>query len=119
VTHTASIYPRAGLESNYCRNPVPKEGATTIWCFIEGGTPRHFWEYCNPISDQEEVEPEDPVPTQKGKEVQVVGSVYRSLVGETQEGCYKDDRSRDLPNLLKGAKGEPKKCFELAIEKGF
>lgn len=49
VTHTSKIYPQAGLESNYCRNPAPHENGLTIWCFIEGGTPRHFWEYCDPV----------------------------------------------------------------------
>lgn len=49
VTHTPKQYPHSGLESNFCRNPVPNEGAKTIWCFIEGGTPRKFWEYCDPV----------------------------------------------------------------------
>jgi hypothetical protein len=49
VTHTPKIYPKAGLEKNFCRNPAPDEEAKTIWCFIEGGTPLHFWEYCDPL----------------------------------------------------------------------
>lgn len=49
MTHTAKIYPNAGLVKNYCRNPAPDESAKTIWCFIEGGTPLHFWEYCDPL----------------------------------------------------------------------
>jgi hypothetical protein len=49
ITHTPKIYPNSGLESNFCRNPVPHEGAKTIWCFIENGTPRKFWDYCDPV----------------------------------------------------------------------
>ena len=48
-THTPKIYPNKGLDQNFCRNPAPDEDAKTIWCFIEGGTPLHFWEYCDPI----------------------------------------------------------------------
>jgi hypothetical protein len=50
VTHTPKLYPGKGLDKNYCRNPAPDEDAKTIWCFIEGGTPLHFWEYCSPLS---------------------------------------------------------------------
>jgi hypothetical protein len=53
VTHTAKIYPGKGLDKNYCRNPAPDEAAKTIWCFIEGGTPLHFWEYCDPLGGRE------------------------------------------------------------------
>lgn len=49
VTHTKKLYPDKGLDMNYCRNPAPDEAAKTIWCFIEGGTPLHFWEYCDPL----------------------------------------------------------------------
>jgi hypothetical protein len=40
---------------------------------------------------------------------------YKSVVGESQYGCFKDAGSRDLPNLLKAGYGNPKKCFELAM----
>lgn len=49
ITHTPKIYPDKGLDKNYCRNPAPDEDAKTIWCFIEGGTPLHYWEYCDPL----------------------------------------------------------------------
>ena len=49
MTHTKKLYPKAGLDKNYCRNPAPDEDAKTIWCFIEGGTPLHYWEYCDPL----------------------------------------------------------------------
>jgi integrin beta 3 len=54
VTHTTKIYPDAGLVKNFCRNPAPDEDAKTIWCFIEGGTPLHFWEYCDPLTGRNE-----------------------------------------------------------------
>jgi hypothetical protein len=28
-------------------------------------------------------------------------------------GCYKDNRNRDLPTLIKAGYGNPQKCFEL------
>jgi hypothetical protein len=49
MTHTPKLYPNAGLDKNFCRNPAPDEDAKTIWCFIEGGTPLHYWEYCDPL----------------------------------------------------------------------
>jgi hypothetical protein len=107
VTHTPKIYPKSGLESNFCRNPVPHEGAKTIWCFIEGGTPRNFWEYC------------EPVVAKKVKKVVDVKSSYQSIYGETWEGCYKDSGSRDLPNLIRGGYGNPTKCFKMAMDAGY
>jgi hypothetical protein len=53
VTHTPKIYPKAGLDKNFCRNPAPDEDAKTIWCFIEGGTPLHYWEYCDPLGGKD------------------------------------------------------------------
>jgi len=54
VTHTKKIYPNGGLDKNYCRNPAPDEDAKTIWCFIKGGTPLHYWEYCDPLGGRED-----------------------------------------------------------------
>jgi len=34
MTHIPKIYPKAGLDKNFCRNPAPDEDAKTIWCFI-------------------------------------------------------------------------------------
>jgi hypothetical protein len=113
VTHTPKIYPHSGLESNFCRNPVPHEGAKTIWCFIEGGTPRKFWDYCDPVVKVEK------------KSVQTVNSstplppAYKSIYGETWEGCYKDAGNRDLPNLIKAGYGNPSKCFKMAMDAGY
>jgi hypothetical protein len=104
VTHTPSIYPNSGLESNFCRNPVPHEGAKTIWCFIEGGTPRKFWDYCDPVIAKVEKET-----------VVVKSSGYSSITGETWGGCYKDAGNRDLPNLMRAGYGNPPKCFKLAM----
>jgi hypothetical protein len=44
---------------------------------------------------------------------------YTSIIGETEEGCYKDSGRRDLPTLLRAGYGRPKKCFELARDAGF
>lgn len=54
VTHTPKLYPNAGLDKNFCRNPAPDEDAKTIWCFIEGGTPLHYWEYCDPLGGKDQ-----------------------------------------------------------------
>jgi hypothetical protein len=54
TTHTVKHYPDRGLVKNYCRNPAPDEDAKTIWCFIEGGTPLHYWEYCDPLGGRED-----------------------------------------------------------------
>jgi len=43
---------------------------------------------------------------------------YKSIIGETEEGCYKDAGNRDLPTLLRAGYGNPKKCFELARDAG-
>jgi hypothetical protein len=111
VTHTPKIYPQSGLESNFCRNPVPQEGAKTIWCFIEGGTPRNFWEYCEPVQ-----------PEIKRKTVEtttVKSSGYRPIYGESSLGCYKDAGQRDLPNLIRAGYGNPAKCFKMAMDAGY
>jgi hypothetical protein len=115
VTHTPKIYPKSGLESNFCRNPVPHEGAKTIWCFIEGGTPRKFWDYCDPV-----VKKEEPVVKKEEKKTVVTeSSAYKAIMGESSEGCYKDSGNRDLPNLLRAGYGNPAKCFKLATEAGY
>jgi len=44
---------------------------------------------------------------------------YQSIIGETEEGCYKDAGNRDLPTLLRAGYGKPKTCFELARNGGF
>jgi len=44
---------------------------------------------------------------------------YVSLYGETQEGCFKDAGNRDLPNLIRGGYGDPKKCFKMAMDGGY
>jgi hypothetical protein len=54
MTHTQKLFPKAGLDKNYCRNPAPDEDAKTIWCFIEGGTPLHYWEYCDPLGGKDQ-----------------------------------------------------------------
>ena len=43
---------------------------------------------------------------------------YAPLVGEAVEGCYKDSGNRDLKKRL-GNGGDPKKCFELAMQSGY
>lgn len=43
-----------------------------------------------------------------------VAFVYKSIIGETFYGCYKDAGNRDLPKLLRDGYGDPKKCFTLA-----
>jgi hypothetical protein len=106
VTHTPKIYPKSGLESNFCRNPVPHEGAQTIWCFIENGTPRKFWEYCDPVAAKKEV-------------VTTKAAEYKNIMGESSEGCYKDSGNRDLPNLIRAGYGNPAKCFKMAMDAGY
>jgi hypothetical protein len=49
----------------------------------------------------------------------VTKKTYQSILGETSEGCYKDNGNRDLPTLIREAAGEPRKCFQLAKDKGF
>jgi hypothetical protein len=44
---------------------------------------------------------------------------YKSIMGESSEGCYKDAGNRDLPNLIRAGYGDPKKCFELATNAGY
>lgn len=46
---------------------------------------------------------------------------YKSLIGETEEGCYIDKAKRDLPYRLQGANsgGNPRRCFELAMKAGY
>ena len=46
--HGKKYFPKDGMDKNYCRNPDPAN-SKTIWCYIEGGTPNHYYEYCNPI----------------------------------------------------------------------
>ena len=46
--HTGTYFKKDNLEGNFCRNPDPSN-SKTIWCYIEGGTPNHYYEYCNPI----------------------------------------------------------------------
>jgi hypothetical protein len=48
-----------------------------------------------------------------------VASVYKSIIGESYFGCYKDSGNRDLPKLLRAGYGDPKKCFQLASDGGF
>jgi hypothetical protein len=108
ITHTPKIYPHSGLESNFCRNPVPDEGAKTIWCFIEGGTPRKFWDYCDPVVEKK---------VKETKEVKSSG--YKAIYGESWEGCYKDAGNRDLPNLMRAGYGNPTKCFKMAMDAGY
>jgi hypothetical protein len=43
---------------------------------------------------------------------------YKAIVGEKFVGCYKDAGKRDLSTGL-DAKNDPKRCFELAMERGF
>ena len=40
------------------------------------------------------------------------------MFGEKYEGCFKDTGKRDLSTGL-DAKNDPKKCFELAMDRGF
>lgn len=48
-----------------------------------------------------------------------VAAVYKSLLGESYFGCYKDSGNRDLPKLLRAGYGDPKKCFQLAMDGRF
>jgi len=41
----------------------------------------------------------------------VTPKVYKSMIGETQDGCYKDSGRRDLPTLIREANNEPQKCI--------
>jgi len=41
---------------------------------------------------------------------------YKSIYGESSEGCYKDAGNRDLPNLIRAGYGNPSKCFKLAMD---
>jgi hypothetical protein len=59
MTHEPKHYPNAGLDKNYCRNPAPNEAAKTIWCFIENGTPLHYWEYCDPLNGRSKSKDDD------------------------------------------------------------
>jgi len=43
---------------------------------------------------------------------------YKSLIGESSEGCFRDKGKRDLPFRLNNG-GNPKKCFELAVRAGY
>lgn len=43
-TTTAANYPNAGLEANYCRNPI---GSQYIWCYTQDPDTR--WELCDPL----------------------------------------------------------------------
>lgn len=47
--------------------------------------------------------------------------VYKSLLGEAEEGCYIDKAKRDLPYKLAatGSAGNPRRCFELAMQAGY
>eukprot|EP00931_Biecheleriopsis_adriatica_P119764 TRINITY_DN9495_c0_g1_i2.p1 TRINITY_DN9495_c0_g1~~TRINITY_DN9495_c0_g1_i2.p1 ORF type:complete len:1067 (+),score=138.55 TRINITY_DN9495_c0_g1_i2:87-3287(+) len=38
------VYPKAGLEDNYCRNP---DGEPSIWCYTSDE--RRRWDYCAPL----------------------------------------------------------------------
>jgi len=49
----------------------------------------------------------------------VTPKAYKPIYGESVEGCYRDKRDRDLPNLLKGGEGDPSKCFKLAMDAGY
>jgi hypothetical protein len=44
---------------------------------------------------------------------------YKSMIGETDEGCFKDSGKRDLPTLIREANSEPVKCIQMAKDKGF
>jgi hypothetical protein len=48
-----------------------------------------------------------------------VAAVYKSIFGESYYGCYKDGGNRDLPKLLRAGYGNPKKCFQMAMDGGF
>jgi glucan endo-1,3-alpha-glucosidase len=47
-----------------------------------------------------------------------VKRVYKSIVGESYLGCYKDAGRRDLPTML-GGQMHPRDCFNKAMERGF
>jgi len=84
MTHEAKLYPNAGLEKNYCRNPAPNEDAKTIWCFIEGGTPLHYWEYCDPMNGRKEEKA--PVITKAGAGAGSVPPNTKITVGKCSQG---------------------------------
>jgi len=89
VTHTPKIYPDKGLEKNFCRNPAPDEDAKTIWCFIEGGTPLHFWEYCDPLGGRGEgSKAEGSVVINNGKEGDVPPNTKIQLTKCAQSSPY-------------------------------
>jgi hypothetical protein len=44
---------------------------------------------------------------------------YQAIYGETEHGCFKDARKRDIPNRIKAGYGNPKKCFKLAMDAGY
>lgn len=96
VTHTKKLYPDAGLEGNYCRNPAPDEDAKTIWCFIEGGTPLHYWEYCDPLGGREGSKSKGTVTIEggnKGGENEVPANTKIQLTKCTQgPGSYGNNR---------------------------
>jgi len=50
------------------------------------------------------------------KEIKIT---YTAIYGESVEGCYKDSGNRDLPSLIRGGYGNPKKCFEMAMAAGY
>ena len=43
---------------------------------------------------------------------------YKSVVGETPEGCYVDTGNRDMPYIMPGGSNSYKACFEMAMKKG-
>jgi len=45
------------------------------------------------------------------------GAVYKSIVGESSIGCYKDAGNRDLKKRLNTR--NPRKCFEMAMAAGY
>jgi hypothetical protein len=49
----------------------------------------------------------------------VTPKVYKPIYGESFEGCFKDARSRDLPNLMRAGYGNPSKCFKMAMDAGY
>jgi hypothetical protein len=49
----------------------------------------------------------------------VTKKTYQTILGESHIGCYKDARNRDLPSLIREGYGDPRKCFQMAKDKGF
>jgi hypothetical protein len=45
------------------------------------------------------------------------GAVYKSIIGESVVGCYKDAGNRDLEKRLNTR--NPRKCFEMATAAGY